>query len=389
MENLSNVTEPLIGPQFQPVPFSAEKFHLEVRVQEFEQNSVSESLLEVYLHIVGEVPSVVEEPVQSSNVFNFCQPLQNENTRFGSLPKPQQPVFGQPRKLFQEAGQCQSKTQVYNCSCEITLYNATGKILTRSKIQLMNMKHRDSLVRRVLFTSIKKDFQTRNFLDLVEDKLNMKATFSISGYDIQSFVSSSMQASLPASHTVLVKNLKAMLETGSSHDVTFLVDGKAVKGHRSFIDCRSPKLAKMFQQDVIKDETIVIEDASFDVFKIFLHFLYTGEIIDKNLETIFTLYELGVRFQVPSLRDECISKLTEDISMGSYYRILTLANKHDDLELKEAAKNFCRRNFDRINKTEEWERLVDSDPGLASYVIGRRTLDPPIPPEAKKMCVRD
>ncbi|KAG8176953.1 hypothetical protein JTE90_015419 [Oedothorax gibbosus] len=238
----------------------------------------------------------------------------------------------------------------------------------------LNIQDEDQMEARK--TAQKSEFfafhEDNKLIDLCDDKLILKATFSASGHDTGSSLSSSTVTKSQLSHVELVKNFKTMFESGPAHDLTFSVGEGSIPVHKAIVCRRSPVFCKMLEHDMVEklSTNIAIEDAEYSTFNNFLLFLYTGEIAEKDWESVLGIYSLAEKYQVDSLRKECSAILSGSLAVSSICRILVLADLHDDLDLMDASKVFFRDNFSRVIQTGEWDQLVESKPELASTVLG-------------------
>lgn len=222
IENVSRITEPLTGPSFSPIPNCSDVFRFDLSI---DYTFVSDYPLKLFLYI-------------------------------------------------------QAKDRTFNFSCDVSLCDGNDKIMTCDKIQLKKLVKNASWGNKVLFTYLKKTTEESEFFDLPDDKLIVKARFSLSGYDTNSDISSSKVTPSRVRHEELSKDLKTMFESGFAHDVTFSVGEKTIPAHRAIVCSRSPVFAKMLEHDMLgkKSNNIVIKDADFAVFNYFMIFLYTGSL---------------------------------------------------------------------------------------------------------------
>lgn len=97
----------------------------------------------------------------------------------------------------------------------------------------------------------------------------------------------------------------AAFENGLHADVELIVGDSSFPAHRAIIGARSPLLANLLDSPTMESVTgrIRIDDASPDVFRQFLYFLYTGSVqVSANSRALLRLAE---RYQVETLVDLC------------------------------------------------------------------------------------
>lgn len=250
------------------------------------------------------------------------------------------------------------KSFTFNLICDLTICNATGKILATHRIKSLTVK--EYYGQRVTFFDLVRKPGELELLDLPEDKLILKAKFSFSAYDTAA-VSTYCAPTItnpPLCHVELSKDLKSMLENGVAHDVTFSLGGKTIPAHTAILCCRSPVFAKMFQHDMLekRSKSVVIKDIDLETFHIFLRFLYSGEVEEKDWKAVVKLYSVADTYEVMSLRRECSQILAEKLSIASVSIVLQLADLHCDAELKEASKIYLRSNFTQVVQTSDWAK---------------------------------
>ncbi|KAG8176950.1 hypothetical protein JTE90_015416 [Oedothorax gibbosus] len=344
IENFAKITDSFWGPSFNLISKGLNRFRFDLSVQEYDQNFTNYTL-EVNLSIQDEDKMV----------------NQTRSSYGTSVPS--------------------TGYQTFNLECDVILCTMNGINITSAKTVFAKVSKNTSLKRRVLFTFFRKMAQKSEFfafrednklIDLCDDKLILKATFSVSGHDTGSSISSSALTNSQLSHVELVKNLKTMFESGPAHDLTFSVGGRSIPVHKAVVCRRSPVFGKMLEHDMVEKRStnIAIEDAEFSTFNNFLLFLYTGEIAEKDWESVLGIYSLADKYQVDSLRKECSSILSGGLAVSSFCRILVIADLHNDLDLMDASKVFFRGNFSQVIQIGEWAQLVESKPELASTVLG-------------------
>ena len=86
-------------------------------------------------------------------------------------------------------------------------------------------------------------------------------------------------------------------------DICFEIEGKYIYGHKSIICTRSEYFGNMFNNNMMESqmETIAIKITDFNTFKMFLEFVYTSNINDKETISIINLY--GMKVLISSLFD--------------------------------------------------------------------------------------
>ena len=114
-------------------------------------------------------------------------------------------------------------------------------------------------------------------------------------------------------NTLKTYNFAKLFESENDSDVEFKIfntvdpktETKSVKGHQFLLGLLSPVLKKQFLY--MKENVIEIRGPSFDSFRAFVKFLYSGEKKDikdiNDLKVLFEIYYLGDNYQVRGIKD--------------------------------------------------------------------------------------
>ena len=158
-------------------------------------------------------------------------------------------------------------------------------------------------------------------------------------------------------------------------DVVFVVEGKPILSHKSFLSEKSPVFSAMFSGNFkeSKDKEIVIEDTTYEAFNAFIRFLYYDYLfvdIDNDFELIGELYRLSDRYDVSRLGDRIIYDLTDrnqlngpiSVSDKVFQKkwlkirsITRIAFESQILRLIENVMTFIDINFDHFLKKDNKE----------------------------------
>uniref|UniRef100_A0AC35FX10 BTB domain-containing protein n=1 Tax=Panagrolaimus sp. PS1159 TaxID=55785 RepID=A0AC35FX10_9BILA len=97
-----------------------------------------------------------------------------------------------------------------------------------------------------------------------------------------------------------------------------------------------------------KDESVKIEDYSYDNFYEFLHFLYTGG-CDLTNENVFKLVDMAEYYGVPLFKEFCEEFLSEmEYNFGNIEELLEFAETYSMDRMKRAVKHFVTCNFEKV-----------------------------------------
>ncbi|XP_015927363.3 TD and POZ domain-containing protein 3-like [Parasteatoda tepidariorum] len=171
--------------------------------------------------------------------------------------------------------------------------------------------------------------------------------------------------------TELQSNLKYSYQNNLFSDVSFSFGDDNLYGHKTVLSARSPVFKKMFEQNMKEKNlsNVTITDIEKSVFDVFLIFLYTGVIENREFDTVVSLYSTADKYEVTTLFKTCSNILASYIANKTVSVILKLADMHNDNALKEKAIQFICESFTQIESTCEWNNLLDTDPRLASHTL--------------------
>uniref|UniRef100_A0AC34F6U2 BTB domain-containing protein n=1 Tax=Panagrolaimus sp. ES5 TaxID=591445 RepID=A0AC34F6U2_9BILA len=136
-------------------------------------------------------------------------------------------------------------------------------------------------------------------------------------------------------------------------DVIFEIDGKKLYADKYKL-CKASPTFKAMLSDRWKSEIIKIKDYSFEDFKTFLTFIYSGEcsFSDANIFAMVDIAEFyGVKvFKKAS--DIYLSKMT--VSFENVIQFVECANKYSMVKMKEALNTFIAANVSPLIKCEHF-----------------------------------
>lgn len=163
----------------------------------------------------------------------------------------------------------------------------------------------------------------------------------------------------------LSEDLEDLLLSGNNSDVIIKVDGQELKAHKSIIVARSPVFTSMFKYETSEKITgiVEIEDCEPNIFKEFLHYIYTGRFKKKlTSNVVFDLFEVADKYQMNEMKAYCLEFVKDTVSYDTLFDIITLSSCFDDQELMDIAINFVSKNVIDIIDTEEWQNFMTENP---------------------------
>uniref|UniRef100_A0AC34F9Z7 BTB domain-containing protein n=1 Tax=Panagrolaimus sp. ES5 TaxID=591445 RepID=A0AC34F9Z7_9BILA len=147
-------------------------------------------------------------------------------------------------------------------------------------------------------------------------------------------------------------------------DVVFEFDGKKLYAHKSKLCEHSDFFKVMFcQRWTTPNEPITtckIEKYSFDDFKEFITFLYSGD-IDFTHDNIIPLADMAEYYNVPVFKKACQEFLLKIVwDLKNVFQMLDLADKYRLKELKKSLHDFISKNLPGFLKCVECQSLQKS-----------------------------
>lgn len=171
----------------------------------------------------------------------------------------------------------------------------------------------------------------------------------------------------------LVDDLATLLDDQKFCDISLCAGDKEFQAHRSILGARSPVFAAMFEHDTLEKEQnrVVIEDIDSDVMHQLLRYVYTGDTEQLTPSIAVSLLAAADKYALPKLKKKCsnylCSNLTTDMALG----VLTVANMHQDDNLKDASIQAILDNAVQVMKTDDWLTFLKEYSELANSIILR------------------
>ena len=149
-------------------------------------------------------------------------------------------------------------------------------------------------------------------------------------------------------------------------DVSFKCRERSIKAHTLIVASGSPVMAAMFQHDFKENRERVVEikEIEADVFESLLRYIYTGE-TDFATGNAAKLLVAADMYAIDSLKEECASHLSQNISIENAARYLVLAHLHNASGLYEATLSFMSKNGKAICSRKDWMEIIKKYPELS------------------------
>lgn len=149
-------------------------------------------------------------------------------------------------------------------------------------------------------------------------------------------------------------------------DVTFKCKERTIKAHTLIVASGSPVMAAMFQNNFKENRERVVEinEIAANVFEDLLRYIYTGETDFRNME-VDKLLVAADMYGIDSLKEECASHLSKNLTIENVLGILVLAHLHNSQGLYEAALNFMSKNAKAVCSRKDWMVVIKKYPELS------------------------
>lgn len=170
----------------------------------------------------------------------------------------------------------------------------------------------------------------------------------------------------------LSRDLSNLLHDDGHYNVDITVGEQTFKAHRNILSARSNFFKVLLQSDMIESKTGVIHLHDMDalVFQEFLVYLYSGRLPEFTVDTAKLFYETGDKYIVEELKKTCSQFLTENLSVENACEILSLADRHGDVDFKERVISFIIEKRIPV-KDENWTDFCTHHPVMANEVLNR------------------
>jgi len=149
------------------------------------------------------------------------------------------------------------------------------------------------------------------------------------------------------------KQLRGMINEEEFADVTFLVDGEKMYGHRAILAQRSEHFAAVFRSGMREsvERIITIPNTSPQVFLLLLEYLYT-DTVSIAVEHAVELYIAADIYHLDKLRDMCCVIVQGSLNPENAGMLLQASHENHCSALKDICMEFVVANFDTVSKGE-------------------------------------
>ncbi|XP_076633725.1 RCC1 and BTB domain-containing protein 1-like isoform X1 [Colletes latitarsis] len=159
----------------------------------------------------------------------------------------------------------------------------------------------------------------------------------------------------------LIDDLKEAFDDPATSDLTIQVQEKAICVHKSILKIRCHYFRTMFQDHWIENNQNIIkhEQFSYDVYKAFLKYLYTDEIVlppGNELE----LLHLADAYSEDQLKRRCIQMIKQEMTIMNVMFLYSTAVKYNEKELEECSFTFALSRMTSVVQTPNFAKLDET-----------------------------
>ncbi|GFQ75717.1 speckle-type POZ protein [Trichonephila clavata] len=272
----------------------------------------------------------------------------------------------------------------------ISLLDTEGKVMdTFKNIIDTNNNSRSTENFSVVYISIKK-LMTGSYL--LNDVLTLKCKYVIRFgvvssliEDYRRFSGLAVEDVVPDSCDPCCSSNKNFMELyqGVQYDIDLRAGSESFPVHKTFLSIRSSVFRFMFSSGATETRSRVFQsmfsrgvtgmrnvvdvyDVDADTLRRLLHYIYTDAVEDLPVDSAISLYTAANRYKLVNLKNRCSTILKEKLCKCSIGKILEIANRNNDRDLKEAVDHFI---FIHRNDVYGWEDMKTSIRRLGFYHI--------------------
>uniref|UniRef100_A0AC35F844 BTB domain-containing protein n=1 Tax=Panagrolaimus sp. PS1159 TaxID=55785 RepID=A0AC35F844_9BILA len=153
---------------------------------------------------------------------------------------------------------------------------------------------------------------------------------------------------------------KAQNPDNAKFDVAFDIGGKILYAHEFTLCPISSTFEAMLSDRWTEDAPIKIEGYSYDDFKLFLTFLYSGQCELSN-DNIFAMFDIAKFYGVAAFKDVCEEFLVQtELTLDNIFLMIEFAKKYSLKKLEESITKFISDNFAMCFKSAQFQALPKS-----------------------------
>ena len=148
-----------------------------------------------------------------------------------------------------------------------------------------------------------------------------------------------------------------------------------IKAHKVILASSSEYFRAQFTDGFTdSNSNIIYLDINHDILKLIINFIYTGELIVKDINVVSYLLPAAVLLQVPGVVNSCCSFLTYNLNSNNCIGIYEFAHTYGCMKLVKFAEEFFGRNCEKVLQSDEFLNLNKEQ---MCHLLGRDDLKIP------------
>lgn len=160
----------------------------------------------------------------------------------------------------------------------------------------------------------------------------------------------------PSCAQLIGSHLRHYLDREDFSDVTLIVEKRPVRAHRLVLSIASDRFRAMFSSGFREssEREVEVEGCSFEVFKLMLGYIYTGEppsalLVGSQSDPVLAaeLLALADQYMLDHLKQLCEARLTEEVREDTVDSIMDLAERSNSWQLRAVCRHFVRNRDER------------------------------------------
>lgn len=149
--------------------------------------------------------------------------------------------------------------------------------------------------------------------------------------------------------------LHEMFKDRALCDVTLIAGDTTIPCHRLVLATCSPYFRAMFTSEMreSKQDAIRLNDIDEQCLVLLVNFMYTSK-IELTVENVQKLLFSASLLQIEVVSKACSEFMKTHLDPTNCFDVLSFAEQHGRMELKEAAQRFCFEHFTDLSEREEF-----------------------------------
>ncbi|VDP02714.1 unnamed protein product [Soboliphyme baturini] len=139
-------------------------------------------------------------------------------------------------------------------------------------------------------------------------------------------------------------------------DIQFLLEDRTFYAHKIVLANASDRFKRLLDTSNVNGQCLIaIKDISYDVFKIVMRFLYTGEFSDgeMNLSILADVLQVSSGYGLKQLKKRCEQVLSQSVTLETCLFIYDVAQKNSAADLMRFCEGFLLQNGPRFMQYSE------------------------------------